>query len=123
MSIATVHEVLSYNGIESVGMSRIIGKLSKMLVYGIADCDVKLELAVEDVELESHQAVSLALILTELIQNSLKHAFIGRTQGTIGVVLRSDGNQLVMTVADDGAGADRMAGSDSLGLEIVKNLK
>ena len=124
MSIATVHEVLSYSGIDRVNMKDIVSKLAKTLIYGIADlkCDVGLELTLDDIDLTSHQAVSLALILTELIQNSLKHAFSGLAQGKISITLRSDGDQVMMQVSDDGCGLSASAESEQLGLDIVENL-
>ena len=50
-------------------------------------------------------SVSLGLIVTELVINSLKHAFPGRTQqGTIEVDYKSDGDAWTLIIADDGIG-------------------
>lgn len=124
MSIATVHEVLSYSGIERVNMNEIISKLSKINLYERADqlCDVRIELEAEDVMIGSHQGVSLALILTELIQNCLKHAFIGRSEGKVQIYLTETEGIIQLSVADDGIGIQPDHSSDQLGMDIVKNL-
>ncbi|WP_027416110.1 sensor histidine kinase [Aneurinibacillus terranovensis] len=124
-SIATIHEVLSYSGIEKVNMNQVIEKIAKMLIYNMQgeDCRVDIEVDIEDIELSSKQAVSLALILTELIQNSIKHGFTGRTEGSIVVMFHMDEqNRLYLSVQDDGVGLQERPNTDQLGLEIVRNL-
>jgi two-component sensor histidine kinase len=54
------------------------------------------------------QAVPLGLILNELVTNASKYAFADGRSGTITVELVRDGQQLRLTVTDDGVG---MAGS------------
>ncbi|HEV7265606.1 MAG TPA: histidine kinase dimerization/phosphoacceptor domain -containing protein [Falsiroseomonas sp.] len=59
----------------------------------------------EDVELRVDQAVPLALIANELVTNSLRHAFAGRTEGGLAISLRlRDEGGLLLEVADDGVG-------------------
>ncbi|WP_134704999.1 sensor histidine kinase [Ammoniphilus sp. YIM 78166] len=124
ISIATVHEVLSYSGMERVSMDEIIHKIAKALVYNLphSDCRILLEFETEPLSLHSDQAISLALILTELIQNCLKHAFVGREIGviTVGISLLDD--QIRFFVQDNGVGLQETAKTDQLGLEIIQNL-
>ena len=66
--------------------------------------EVRLDLAVADVELAPDVAVPLGLILTEFVTNSLKHAFDGRG-GTIAVAVEAPaGGGLRVRVSDDGRG-------------------
>ncbi|GIM47493.1 sensor histidine kinase [Collibacillus ludicampi] len=124
MSIATVHEVLSYSGIEKVHMDEIINKISKLISYNFPgqESDVQIKLETEPIPLDSHQAVSLALILTELIQNCLKHAFTGREAGRITVRYYHMEGMIHLLVEDDGVGIKEVPKTDQLGLGIVKNL-
>jgi two-component sensor histidine kinase len=71
-------------------------------------------------------AIPLGMIVTELVTNSLKHAF-GRGGGIISVALRPDHNGLVvLTVSDNGRGqSDTVAAKSSdaaIGLKIVTGL-
>jgi two-component sensor histidine kinase len=124
VSIATVHEVLSYNGIEQVAMNQVMEKISRMLVYNMAseECQVDIVMEIEEIALPSKQAVSLALILTELVQNSLKHGFINRTSGTIHIRFYTQEDKLHLCVDDNGKGFEAQSATDQLGLEIVRNL-
>ena len=58
------------------------------------------------VPLESGRAVTLGLLINELVQNALKYAFPNDRTGVIRVRLRAAGAQLVLTVDDDGVGID-----------------
>ncbi|MCI1692771.1 sensor histidine kinase [Aneurinibacillus aneurinilyticus] len=124
VSIATVHEVLSYNGIERVAMNQVIEKVARMLVYNMSseECKVDIIMEIEEIALQSKQAVSLALILTELVQNCLKHGFVGRPSGIIRIEFRLTGDEIRLCVDDNGKGFEAQSATDQLGLEIVRNL-
>jgi PAS domain S-box-containing protein len=67
------------------------------------------------------QAVPIGLAVNELLSNASKHAFVGRSEGTVVVTLRTSQDDLRITIADDGVGiAD---GTDSvsghIGLQTV----
>lgn len=60
---------------------------------------------VEDIFLDSETAVSLGLIINELITNAIKYAFPEDTQGTISIrLVTSTEKEVELTVTDDGVG-------------------
>ncbi|EIT86769.1 ethanolamine two-component sensor histidine kinase [Fictibacillus macauensis ZFHKF-1] len=124
VSIATVHEYLSYSGIEEVDIKEVIQKVSKMLVFQaeMEDTRIHLELQLDAVTLPSSHAVSLALVVTELLQNSLKHGYQKKKQGSIEVKMVSDQRTIQLFVKDDGDGMPLQESKEHLGLEIVRNL-
>jgi two-component sensor histidine kinase len=80
----------------------------------------------DEVAFDLQRRVALGLLINELVTNAAKYAFIDREDGTISITLeRSTGNQLMLTVKDDGCGLppglDLMNGK-SLGLRIMKGL-
>jgi two-component sensor histidine kinase len=88
-----------------------------------AGCNVK---GSEGVSLPPDKAVPVALIVAELLSNSIEHGFAGREAGQLRMDLqRSADDKIVLTVHDDGNGLP--AGFDarqakSLGLRIVQSL-
>nr|WP_280846177.1 sensor histidine kinase [Neoroseomonas nitratireducens] len=82
---------------------------------------VRMAVEVEDMELDADHADSLTLLVTEAVSNAVQHAFPKGRPGTITVTLRSDGENAVLIVADDGIGmpqgADR---ADALGLNLIR---
>ncbi|HKP64621.1 MAG TPA: histidine kinase dimerization/phosphoacceptor domain -containing protein [Polyangiales bacterium] len=75
-----------------------------------------------DVRLGVDAAIPCGLIVTELVSNSLKHAFPGHRGGKLDVALESRAGKLLLSVRDDGIGLP--PGFDprrttSLGLDLV----
>ncbi len=94
--------------------------------YGPKAVRIKLDLRLKETSVEMDQALSCGLIITELVSNALKHAFPGDRSGRIMIQLQSaPGNQMMLTVADDGAGmppALDIRQSDTLGHQLVRLL-
>jgi two-component sensor histidine kinase len=83
---------------------------------------IAVNVSAEQVLLRADRAVSMGLIVNELVTNSLKYAFADDRGGTINVVLRreSDG-QLELVVEDNGKGCPEDV-KEGLGSRIVRLL-
>ncbi len=122
-SIAAVHEVLSEQGFRMVDVKDVIQRISRMVAQNMIAPGKAISIHVdgEAVTLPSRPATSLALVVNELIQNALEHAFVGRQQGKVTITLATTPDRYLVTVADDGVGLPSEIPS-SLGLEIVETL-
>jgi len=65
---------------------------------------ISIRVDVEPVSLDPNRAVTIGLIINELVTNSLKYAFPGDREGEITVSLGRIDGSLCLTVADDGIG-------------------
>ena len=74
----------------------------------------------DELYIHSEQAVPIAIILNELVTNSLKYAFPGGRPGHIHVELRADG-EVVLTVSDNGIGVPQQR-SEGVGSRVVSLL-
>jgi len=76
--------------------------------------------------LPSEKIIPAALVVAELVSNSLEHAFVGRQKGLIRVAAWvADGNRVELSVTDDGKGLPPgfdAATVPSLGLRLVRLL-
>jgi two-component sensor histidine kinase len=73
----------------------------------------------------SDEAVSLGLIATELLMNSLKHAFSGREHGEVVIRYETNGPGWTLSISDDGVGRqsdDKKLERVGLGTTIVAAL-
>jgi len=123
LSIAAVHEVLSQRGFRLVDVKEVLTRVGRAVAHNMQRPDLAVEVTIEgdEIALPSQAATSLALAVNELIQNALEHAFVGREQGRVAVLLQRGPEQLTVEVRDDGIGlAD--GPWRSLGLEIVETL-
>lgn len=77
-----------------------------------------------DFEIDNRAMINVGLIVNELATNSIKHAFQGRTAGTIAVSGQLRGGTLSLTYSDDGPGFAYQAQSagSSVGMLIVHSL-
>ncbi len=67
----------------------------------------------------------LGIIVNELITNSMKYAFAGRSEGLITVDLKNTEKHMILTVSDDGIGMPpeiEFTATTGFGLQIVKLL-
>ncbi len=78
-----------------------------------------------DIVLGPKLLAPLGIILNELLTNAFKHAFIGRTRGRILAEAKTDGDQIVFRVRDDGQGLPPAISPDSaggFGMQLVEML-
>ena len=130
-SIAIVHETLSRDVGEVVSFADIIGPLVRVVEESVSSDDVRLRFDVEGDagELPGEMATPLAVVLNELMQNAVDHAFPRDAdepvEGRVRIQLNRTGDQLLVDVVDDGVGlpegfpGERNRG---LGLSIVHAL-
>jgi two-component sensor histidine kinase len=114
LAIAAVHEVLTEHREDEVDLAELIERLRAMLVQGlVSGRDVTAEL--EPIPLAGQRATSVALVFSELLGNALEHG-----GGHVRITLHRSNGDVVLAVADDGAGrGDR---PDGTGLSIVRAL-
>ena len=122
-SIAAVHEILSEQGFRLVNVKRVLERIAQTTMTGMARPNQAVEIAVhgDNLQLPSRTATALTVVVNELQQNSLEHAFVGRTSGRIDISLARTPDALMIIVRDNGIGLpDTIA--PNLGLEIAEAL-
>lgn len=122
LSIASVYEIiLSSSSVDEVDLYSLIEKIGNMLVSGEVNEEKQVSIAYKGARLlvNSGNAVSMSLVINELIQNCVKHAFNGREKGKIEICFKEKGDEVSVQVNDDGIGISENA-KYSFGLDIVK---
>ncbi len=127
MSMAKIHEKLyGSRDMGSVDLSEIIREIATMVVAGSAGVELDFRQGSDPIVVEIETAFPAGLIANELITNSIKHAFAGRTQGRIRVdVSRVDSDLLRVQVQDDGVGGVSPQALDlsaGMGSTIIRTL-
>jgi len=127
MSIATLQRQLALTGTDDVALRAYFTELCASIGASmIADpALLKLSVDADDSVTTADRSVSLGLIVTELVINSLKHAFPDdAASGSIEVGFRATPEGWTLTVSDDGVGATRDGeqAEPGLGTGIVEAL-
>jgi two-component sensor histidine kinase len=126
MSIAAVQRHLASSSPGNVALAPYFTQLCECLGASMIHDPKQLSIAVtvDNSVVTANVSVSLALIITELVINALKHAFPERRHGKIKIDYRSDGPDWTLSVVDDGVGmpigADKA--KPGLGTGIVEAL-
>ena len=126
-SMSFIHESLYQNkDFSSIDLGSYIDGLSRNLVmsYSLTG-NIALERDLKRVELVLDQAIPCGLILNELISNAFKHAFPGGQAGVVRIGLNLQGDQVSISVQDDGVGLPEgfsTKNDGNLGLELVRTL-
>jgi two-component sensor histidine kinase len=131
-AIALVHETLSREAGDDVAFVEIVRPLARMVEEGMSSEDRPVKFTVEGDAgvLPATVATPLSVVLNELLQNAIDHAFpptldLQAEPGSVVVSLRNDGVRLQATVVDDGVGLPEGFSLDAvtgLGLSIVRTL-
>jgi two-component sensor histidine kinase len=132
-SIAVVHEILSREPGDEVPFDEIMTSLVRMAEDSVVSGRrVGIEVTGAIGEVPADVATPLAVVLAELLQNAVEHAFGGPEEhndggpaGHVQVSLANDGYGLTIEVRDDGRGLPEgfdIEATSSLGLSIVRDL-
>jgi len=94
-------------------------------IYSHKDREITHEIRCPGIYLPVDQAIPCALVLNEVLSNSYKHAFRGRTHGTIEVSGRKVRERLRFIIRDDGVGIPvgfDISLANRLGLKLIRTL-
>jgi two-component sensor histidine kinase len=130
-TIALVHETLSREPGEDVPFIEIVRPLVRLAEEGLQSVDrpVRLSVQGEGGRLPATVATPLSVVLTELLQNAIDHAFpdnaTTKSHGVVVVQLDNSGDELRVRVLDNGIGLKEdfdLKATQGLGLSIVRTL-
>lgn len=126
MTIALLHErIYTSRDITSVNMKDYLFPIASNLikVFSINDRKIELRFEMEDFTLDIDRAISMGIVINEIVTNSLKHAFRDRDEGEILIKSQIEDNYRVFTIRDNGIGMQDnidIESSKSLGLQIIR---
>lgn len=125
-AIGRAYERLAYDeDVENINLGPYLKEVCEDAIQGLSPCTLHFD-AEQAIQLDADRAISLALIVNELITNAVKHGLADRSDAHVWVRLaRRDGNTGLISVRDNGGGlpADFELGkSGGLGMRIVARL-
>ncbi|XDD50954.1 histidine kinase dimerization/phosphoacceptor domain -containing protein [Leptospira sp. WS92.C1] len=128
-AVALLHEILyESKDLSSISFELYVKKLTDALfeIYQVDREKIRLELNIQEAKVKAEIGMNLALIINELITNSLKHGLANSSSGSIRIHFTRENNSLTLEVSDDGNGLPeeslRNRNPSSLGLSLVESL-
>jgi two-component sensor histidine kinase len=125
-AVGRAYERLAYDAdVENIDLRAYLQAVCADAINASSNCKLHFDGA-DGIWLYADRAISLALIVNELVTNAVKHAFSNDREGHIFVRLdRQDANTALVSVRDDGIGLPPnfdLSVSKKLGLRIVTAL-
>lgn len=125
-SMSITYDLLAHTGTESVDLKMMLGQITDAVLENsnVRSCQIHMEISGDNLKLPEHMASTVALIVNELVTNSIKYAFPDREEGRIFLSIENEEDYSWITVRDDGCGMEKSGenGRKGLGLRLVESL-
>lgn len=118
-----LHENENFKEVNLEAYVKTIADYLKLL-YLNEDKEISIQLSVdESIELIMDRAITIGLLINEIMSNSMKYAFKGRKKGNISIDVQKIHYGFQMKISDDGIGFSMdQVNSKSLGMYLIENL-
>lgn len=127
MSIALIHQKLyQHETLSSINLKSFLEDLIRNILSTFSEEDrLKKKLNIASVKVDIETAISIGLIINELVTNSLKHGFSETHCLELTIALEAFPDKLILTVSDNGPGTTKQTTTDKeggFGLRLVEIL-
>ncbi|MDA3947666.1 MAG: PAS domain S-box protein [Spirochaeta sp.] len=99
--------------------------IDSLVMFFDPEKNITVKTHVADIDVASKKAVSIGIIINELVTNVFKYAFRDRDNGKVSLTITKEENEMTLIIHDNGVGIDeRIMENESpgFGLTIVKML-
>lgn len=124
-SIAVTHEILAQKGVDNIDIKEMLTRITDNFKLYSQDAQTEIEFNVggDEFTVDSDMATSIAMVVNEILQNSLEYAFVDKTKGCIDIKIQRGKIYSTVSITDDGVGFDvNKVRTGSLGISIVKSI-
>jgi two-component sensor histidine kinase len=127
MAVAAVHDLLSRDDLDTIAIRKIADSIVTATQQSLTSPMHRIDMSVEgpDLRLNSKHANSLALIINEMVQNSVEHGFKITQTGEIQVRITEEPEHWLLQVRNTGDALPEdfdWQKHHDLGLKIVDSL-
>ncbi len=100
-SMAEIYDHLNYSGEGGMNLKNYLTNISENLINSLQS-EVQLELDLQDFPLDVKRTVNLGVVVTEMVTNSIKHAFKEQIQPVIRISSKTEHEDCIISVLDNG---------------------
>ena len=123
-ALVVVHQLLyRRSGVNRLSVKVLLGSLAERFRNLFRDVSILFEWNGPDLEIDGDRAVSLGLMVNEIVMNASKHAFAGGTEASIAIRVdhQEPTRSVALSVGDNGRGMDPGA-AEGVGIQMIRAL-
>jgi two-component sensor histidine kinase len=127
-ALASLYDILYVSGeVEQLALGEYLCRVVDYAAESLgadAKC-ISISRSVEEVRIDVKRAISIGLVVNELVTDSIKYAFPSGCEGRVDISLKREGGDIVLRIEDDGIGLQGPIESSlgsGFGLMLVKSL-
>ena len=123
-TIASIHNLLCHDesGKNIINLRNIFQEICKL--YRATHLDINIQM--DNISIPYDKATSIALLVNELISNTVKHAFVNsdKRERQISIQCFNDGNKITFEYSDNGTGINQesLSQSNGIGISIIESI-
>ncbi|MCW3084655.1 MAG: domain S-box [Bacteroidetes bacterium] len=122
-SMSLIHEALyKFDNVSQIEFGRYIRTLVEEIkqTYVSESLSVNMVYDLDNVYLDLNKAIPCGLLVNEVLTNAFKHAFKGRSDGEIKIVVKQEGTNCLLEIGDNGNGiGSGQTSSQSIGMTLI----
>ncbi len=122
-SMSLIHEALyKFDNVSQIEFGRYIRTLVEEIkqTYVSGALSVNIIYDLDNVYLDLNKAIPCGLLVNEVLTNSFKHAFKGKTAGEIKIVVKQQGKNCLLEIGDNGNGiGSGQTSPQSIGMTLI----
>lgn len=127
LSISVVHEFLSQQDQDNININIVARNIFELIIKNMVDpaMNLKAEFIGEDIILSSARANSISLVINEITQNAIEHAFVDSAESSLVMRVYLQEQNIVVELQDNGCGLPGdfcHNNSGGMGMQIIKTL-
>ncbi len=116
-TIAKIHEMLYIRGVvTTINLKDYINEVVAGFRDSSADDKIEFKIDIPQIEVETEKALTICMIVNELVSNSVKYAFKDIDSGTISIEMKKADGNLECIIKDNGRGFTEGSNSGSTGI-------
>jgi len=125
-AMSLVHQKLYLtNNISEVNVKEYLSSLISDLEFSFENDETEIEITIniDEIKLHIDKAISIGLIVNELVTNIFKYAFVGKSEGKINVYLTNNDGSYTLIISDNGKGfKTEEINQNSFGTRLIVSL-
>lgn len=124
LNLSSIYELFMSGDSDQISLKQYLEKL-RLNISSMNQKEKMIEIVLEgeDIIVPQSKVTDIAIVVNELVTNAYKHAFSGRTRGTIKIVLKKGDEFSAIVIQDDGigiTGGGDKSNEKSMGMTLVK---